>query len=239
MFDPIDATTMIGDDALRIVVNTYYRKLEDRLQLLADQVSLVSWPEMNEVPIEKDLADWDGVGTPKATIGVVPQSLDDDQWYFLRVKETPPRFDYILGGYPYTADDGSTGARIYRGSKPLIRSIDICEKDGMSKIIFDFSEKITGECVIADVVEISVEGKLLETCTGDYIPRQEGSYSMTMMCRKIASVETVTLDIAPCYHSMTGVPLVDSATTVVFSLEPDGLDASCRRYDAKKGILPK
>lgn len=144
-FMPNDLMTRVEADALGVGIESQSPTVAPSLvEEVLSQVELVTWPELQAVPVEmsshSDPAH-DGIAA-RAVISVRPVSALEDRWYALSLRRPVDGARVAMFQPHQVAADGRTASRFHPGSRPTVTGIRVCgPRDGSYRVLVELSER--------------------------------------------------------------------------------------------------
>ena len=107
-----------------------------------------------------------------AYVEVSPVAPLENRWYVVQLASMPAGLALPKYTEHQRLPDGKLGARFSPGSRPTVTSVRVCErKGGNTSVILEFSERITQESNVADVVRLAdVGSSTARPCTVEMPP---------------------------------------------------------------------
>lgn len=235
-FTPIDISTSVEQEKLEVTILTYYEELGQKLIDIEKETVLKKWPDGNKIEIHKIAVDWSGTDTygeiPRAHIKVRPADELEDGWFYMCIENIPMGFEILDGPAAYYDDKHGVGARFSCESSPKVRSIEICNKYGKSKIYIETSENVKGNCNVEEVIEVREDYEIVN-CIGQNTVNQQEIDVIELECTEMRSDTRKEVKIFPCYQSITGEPLVEEGGFKKFTMTENDMtlvDKDCWMY---------
>jgi hypothetical protein len=157
-------------------------------------------------------------GFYSAIIRVTPSVPLADRWYALGVTSLPPTVVATT-----TLADGSAAVRFRRFSYPLVRTVEVCEKDPpWSKLVVWLSEPIVYPADVTALVGLTLGG----TASPCDVYSTTAS-ALYLTCAGLTSSSRATVAVGAGLQSATMVPLAPAAFDIDVAALPAG---SCRVF---------
>lgn len=198
-FRPTDMSTLSGESEMGLSVVMGPALEKSWLQDLARQVSLRTWPEMEDVPATSSVADspsWAGMVTLKPTGNLA------DRWYVVRLAALP---FWVETPSTHVAPDGSYVARFRVGSEPHIASVTFAGGAKKHRLYINPSEPLTAQQSPATIVQVQNAGAPVVCSDVDFVAGKAMD-SLSFDCPSLTTFpEQITIGAG--FSSTTGVPL--------------------------------
>lgn len=109
--EPADYSTAVAASQFKVVLSAQGPDIDAQLALLAPSVSLLTWPDMEAVPVSVEAQRRTAGSRDFASdaVRLVPVNRLAERWYLLRVAPVPPPLELLPGGLRLS--DGSGAVR--------------------------------------------------------------------------------------------------------------------------------
>jgi len=184
-FEPVDMSSAVGSSPLQISIHVNQGgKLSDKaLAGVASEVALVTWPEMAAIESTKRTRRMAEGLAIAAFVTVVPVKPLSDRWYALKLTKLPAGVAWPSFAAHKQMDGGVVISRFRPGSDPQVASVQACDKEGYTRLVVDFSERITSED--ARKITMSYAGEKATAC-GDWDAiARDGTMSLNRRCNSL------------------------------------------------------
>ncbi len=212
-FEPMDGTTNVGTTMdPRVAVDGWGRPIDAALlKQLASGVSLVTWPEMTEVPATVEVTEGSKESDPRGTVKMKPNAPLSDRWYALTVAKLPSELSWPKYSAQDVLPNGSVAARFRTGSEPTLTGIRVCPKGTVALLL---SERVDAALPLSDIVTIVHVGDSGPSCKPLTQPSPQGMGDITFACTGMKESMPTKVSIGPGLKGLSGVAFADGAVTV-------------------------
>lgn len=209
----MDGTTNVGTTMdPRLAVDGWGKPIDAALlkQLAAD-VTLVTWPEMAEVPATVEITEESSDGDPRGTVKMKPNVPLSDRWYAATVAKLPNELAWPKYSTQNVFPNGSVGARFRTGSDPTLTGIRICSKGTIALLL---SERVDATAPLADIVAIAHVGDSGPSCKPLTQPSPQGMGDITFGCTGMKESVATKVTIGLGLKGLSGVAFANGGVTV-------------------------
>jgi hypothetical protein len=152
-FVPTDMTTLWGDQALRVTVDSGPPLDQAKLDDLASRITLRTWPELDIVP-STTTASAGSSDSETGRVNVAPTSKLSQRWYALHISSLP----YWANAQSHTTEDGAYVARFAVGSDPRVTAVTFAGGPSKHRLYIAPSESLVASVSPATLVQVRQAG---------------------------------------------------------------------------------